>query len=88
MNRSITFALGAALLMAAPGVALAGGTGLTNSNSASKFAPGQIQRDTGVPAKTNAPGQRMQNAAPNTLTGPGASQFAPGQMKKDPPKAR
>ena len=78
MKISITIALGAALLAAAPGLAYASGNRAgntnTNPNSASQFAPGQRQTTPGT-AKQSAPGQRQ--------TEPGtASQFAPGQKKQ------
>ena len=79
MKISMTLALGAALLAAAPGLAYAsgnrGGTN-TNPNSASTFAPGH----TGRPS----PGQ-IQNAPGSSTT---AREAAPGQVKRqdDPPK--
>ena len=71
MKTPMILALGAALLMGTSGLAFATsnkGRGSTNENSASTFAPGQ----------------RMQNAKPTDLTGPGASQFAPGQQTRTP----
>jgi hypothetical protein len=73
MKMKITTVAVAALLLGAP-VAMAESGTMNNSNSASKFAPGQRQKSPGQ-ARQFAPGQRQKH--------PGqASQFAPGHEKK------
>ena len=65
-------AAAAALLIGAP-VAMAQSGTMSNSNSASKFAPGHLQKTPGQ-ARQFAPGHRQKS--------PGqASQFAPGHEK-------
>jgi hypothetical protein len=72
MHRKITTLATAALLLAAP-VAMAQSGTMSNSNSASKYAPGHLQKKPGQ-ASQFAPGQRQRY--------PGqASQFAPGHEK-------
>ena len=80
MKRPATLAIAAALLIGAPGLALATSKGPSNANpnSSSTFAPGQQPRtpETGPGASGFAPGQQPRSAD----KGPGASGFAPGQQ--------
>jgi hypothetical protein len=72
MHMKITTLAAAALLLGVP-VAMAQSGTMSNTNSASKFAPGQRQNSPGQ-AREFAPGQRQKH--------PGqASQFAPGHEK-------
>jgi hypothetical protein len=85
MKTRITLALGAALLMGVPGLAY-GSSGSTNANpnSATKFAPGQIQKRSGgtIDAQDVAPGQ-VQKRSGGAIS---AQDRAPGQRKKEPVK--
>ena len=72
MRMKITALAAAALLLGVP-VAMAQSGNMSNTNSASKYAPGQRQHSPGQ-AREFAPGQRQKY--------PGqASQFAPGHEK-------
>jgi hypothetical protein len=72
MHIKVTTLAAAAVLLGAP-VAIAQSGTMSNTNSASKYAPGQRQTTPGQ-ARDFAPGQRQKH--------PGqASQFAPGHEK-------
>jgi hypothetical protein len=78
MRTAFAFAL-LLSLGAASGVMAQGSTKQDNSGSgASQYAPGQIQRDTGTPAKEKAPGQQDFKDKET----PGASENAPGQQMR------
>jgi hypothetical protein len=73
MHRKITTLAVAALLIAAPVAAVAQSGTTSNTNSASRYAPGHLQKTPGQ-ARDFAPGQRQKY--------PGhARQFAPGHEK-------